>query len=87
MRHMSCKKLILFVYMSCVTKTASSPVNLRDGLPSDLRDRRRSTPGRDTPVEYPLPDRYPPSGKLSPSCCQGRGLSQSEASPPFSAEL
>ena len=29
------------IYMSCVTKTASFPVNLRDWLPSDSRDRRR----------------------------------------------
>ena len=41
--------------------------------------------GRCTLVEHPLPDWYAPFGSLSPSRWQGTGLSQSEASPSFSA--
>ena len=74
------------VYMSCVTKTASFPCELTWLASLRLEGSQVRCPGRCTPVEYLLPNWYWPFGSLSPSCQQGIGLSQSEASPPFSAE-
>ena len=60
-------------------------MNLHDWVPSDSRERGRDAQDWGNPVEYPSPCWYSPFGGLSPSCCQGVGLSQSGASPPFSA--
>ena len=55
-------------------------MNLRDWVPSDSKERRRDAQDWGTPVEYPSPCWYSPFGGLSPSRCQGVGLSQSGAS-------
>ena len=60
-------------------------MNLRDWVPSDSREHGRDAQDWGNPVEYPSPCWYSPFGGLSPSHCQGVGLSQSGASPPFSA--
>ena len=60
-------------------------MNLRDWVPSDSREHGRDAQDWGTPVEYPSPCWCSPFGGLSPSHCQGVGLSQSGASPPFSA--
>ena len=61
----------------CDRRRPPFPVNLRDWVPSDSRERGRDAQDWGNPVEYPSPCWYSPFGGLSPSRCQGVGLSQS----------
>ena len=62
------------------------PVNLRDLASLRPEGMQAKYSGRCTPLEYPLLDWYGPFGSLPPSRWYGRGLDQSEAFLPFSAE-